>query len=218
MDILKRLIKKYRVVGNHYIIPVVPHELKYPSNLKEKKYLSIINKLLEITRQDPMTGLMHKEYYQQQRQPERTQIGLRDVYIMIDGDGLKKLNDEFGHEAGHAAILSIADGIKAAIRPSDSTVTRLGGDEFLVHVQNASLATGVAIAKRILESIKKQKITTHYKGDVKTKANLEGKTILASLGVGYSEANADKALYKAKEKGRGRVEFYVSQDDVVPLN
>lgn len=198
-----RFLKK--VLANHYEIPKIPNDLKFAKTLREKQYLEIINQLLAVVRADPMTGLTHKEHF---RSVDKS-VG---VYIMIDGDGLKKLNDKFGHEAGHAAILAISNGIKAATRRgTKEIVTRAGGDEFIVHVEDVSISTGVLIANRILESIRKQKISDFYKGNDRIKSELENQTLSASLGVGYTESDADKALYKAKEKGRNRVEFYTEK-------
>ena len=111
----------------HYIVPKVPDDLKYAKTSREKQYLEIINKLLTVVKSDPMTGLTHKEDF---RSKERGP----GIYIMIDGDGLKKMNDTYGHEAGHAAILALAQGIKVVLRKDTTmskrkeTVTRAGGD------------------------------------------------------------------------------------------
>ena len=104
---------------------------------------------------------------------------------------------------------------KSTLRPKDKITieraTRSGGDEFIVHVENVSIATGVAIATRILDSIRKQKISSHFQGDDSMKEKLGKIMLSASLGVGYTEKEADEAMYKAKQKGRNRVEFINKQ-------
>jgi diguanylate cyclase (GGDEF)-like protein len=194
----------------HYVLPKIPDELKFGKTDREKQYLAIINQLLAVVKSDPMTGLTHKEHF---RALEKSP----GVFIMIDGDGLKKLNDLYGHEAGHAAILALAKGIQSTVRKGVAvdqrkTITRAGGDEFIVHIEGVSIPTGVLIANRILESIRRQKISDHYTGEADTKAKLEQQPLTASLGVGYTEAESDRALYKAKERGRNRVEFYRPTD------
>jgi diguanylate cyclase (GGDEF)-like protein len=184
-----------------YQVPKLPDELKFAKTDREKQYLEIIKELMSVIKADPMTGLVHKEHF-------KSLPKTSGVYIMIDGDGLKKINDTHGHSAGHAAILAISDGIKAALRNKEaSSITRLGGDEFMIHLENVSMPTGIAIAKRVLESIQKQKISQHYTGPAEMKEKLDAIPLSASIGVGYDEESADEALYKAKKNGRNRVEF-----------
>jgi diguanylate cyclase (GGDEF)-like protein len=200
MSFVSIIRNKYKI-ESAYSIPKVPSELKFAQNAREKEYLNIINQMMAVMKQDPMTGLTHKEQFKSTEKP-------KGVYIMIDGDGLKKMNDTYGHAAGHAAILAISDGIKSVVRSKDNIqVTRAGGDEFIVYVPDVSIPTGISIAKRMLENIRKQKLSKHYQGD-EDKEKLDNITLTASFGVGYTEADADKALYMAKGKGRNRVEFY----------
>lgn len=136
MNMVKTLAVKYGVVSE-YTIPDLPDALKHAKTLREKQYLKIIEELLTKVKQDPMTGLQHKEHF-------RTQQHGPGVFIMVDADGLKKMNDTYGHEAGHAVILAVSAGIKATLRSKDkATVTppkadasRVGGDEFLVHIKH----------------------------------------------------------------------------------
>jgi len=189
------------ILAEFYSIPKVPDTLKHGKTEREKEYLKIINDLMSLVQADPMTGLIHKEHF---KSLEKSQ----GVYIMIDGDGLKAINDVHGHAAGHSAILAISDGIKAALRSKDdTTVTRAGGDEFIVHIEGISISAGVSVANRILDSIRKQKISTHYSGNKEVKDKLEKMKLTASLGVGHTEEEADKSLYDAKKKGRNRVEY-----------
>ena len=74
--------------------------------------------------------------------------------------------------------------------------------------KDISIATGVNIGKRIIENINKQKISEFYSGDEKIKKELDEIKLGASIGVGKTEDEADKALSTAKNKGRNRVDFY----------
>lgn len=197
-------MKKQADDEHKFKIPELPNELKQVTSLRDKAYLDYIKLLQQKLRQDFMTGLEHKEQFESS---EKTSAG---VFIYVDGDGLKKLNDSLGHEAGSTAIMALAQGIKGALRSRDNVqVARMGGDEFAVYVEDASMSTGVAIAKRILESINSQKLSDFYKGsDLKIKEVLSQLNMKASLGVGRTKEEADKALYEAKQKGRNRVEFF----------
>lgn len=105
---------------------------------------------------DAMTGLANRSLFidrlrnvvAQQRRQERT-AGV----LMIDMDGLKKINDTYGHRAGDAAITAFAQRLKACVRDSD-TVARLGGDEFGVVLMPVDLpAASSRLAQRIGTSI-----------------------------------------------------------------
>jgi diguanylate cyclase (GGDEF)-like protein len=196
-------------MGKNYEVPQLPLELKKPTTERERAYLDYIKNLIRQVEQDFLTGFLHKEEYSRRK----SDFG-PGVHIFIDGDGLKKINDSLGHAAGTAAILGITNGIKQALRGSDKvTISRPGGDEFVVFVEGASLSTGVQIAKRILAKIQEQSIASFYEeNDDVVKQKLKDWPLSASVGVGKTEQEADKAMYKAKQKGRGRVEFFTSDD------
>jgi len=96
---------------------------------------------------DVLTGLPNRallaDRWERSRARAQAAQGLRTFVLLCDVDGLKEVNDEFGHRAGDALIVEIARRLTAEVRPSD-TVARLGGDEFVVlvdavpaeHVQN----------------------------------------------------------------------------------
>jgi diguanylate cyclase (GGDEF)-like protein len=197
-------------MSKYYKVPQLPAELKKPTTEREKAYLDYIKGLVRQVQQDFMTGFLHKEEYSRRK----SDFGA-GVYIFIDGDGLKKINDSLGHAAGTAAILGISNGIKQALRGSDEVIiSRPGGDEFVIFVEGASVSTGVQIGKRILAKIQEQSIASFYEeDDEEVKQKLQDWPLNASVGVGKTEQEADKAMYKAKQKGRGRVEFFTSSKD-----
>jgi len=187
-----------------FIVPTIPNELRHATTEREKAYLSIIVDLIERLKRDFATGFEHRDQF------VGTEKNL-GAYLFIDGDGLKKINDQTGdHSAGDAAIKAIAAGISQALRSRDDVeIARMGGDEFAIHIKEVSLSTGFVIAKRILDSIRNQNISDYYKGsNPETKERLKDWPLSASIGVGRTQAEADGAMYKAKEKGRGRVEYF----------
>ena len=204
--IAKRIkLRKKSQVDHQYEIPKIPKQLLNTESKKDVEYLKYIKGLINQMSQDPMTGLYHKQHFQElEKEP--------GVFIYIDGDGIKKINDSFGHNAGHAAIEALARGIKNVMRNKDDVkITRFGGDEFVVHVKDISIATGVNIGKRILKSIQDQDVSKTFKGTKDIKEELSKMPLGASIGVGKTEAEADEALYKAKSKGRNRVEFFTKK-------
>lgn len=126
--------------------------------------------------------------------------------LFCDLDGLKQVNDVFGHEAGDRLITTVAERLTHAVRDED-LVARLGGDEFLVITERLETPRErVAFAERVLAS-------------VSTPLELAGTELHPGISVGVAVAgegehpievirNADAAMYKAKANGRGRWEVF----------
>jgi diguanylate cyclase (GGDEF)-like protein len=127
--------------------------------------------------------------------------------LFIDLDGLKTINDTFGHEGGDAAIQAVADALRVTTRQED-VVARIGGDEFIVACLGPSDRAGTS---RLAERIRQQVSATV--------TDVGGRRIevACSIGVAVSEPSdvsvdslmhrADQALYLAKADGRGRVRW-----------
>jgi two-component system cell cycle response regulator len=131
---------------------------------------------------------------------DNTPVGI----VLLDVDHFKKVNDEFGHEAGDSVLKEITKRLSASLREYDG-IGRYGGEEFLLVIPGCNLATTIRRANQIRESISTQPIQTL----------LGPLAITVSMGatVGESAANselllrrADMALYQAKHNGRNRVE------------
>jgi len=187
-----------------YEIPDLPDDLKFAKTDRERQYLDYINNLSSQVKKDFLTGFKHKSQFEAEQKDQ-------GIYIFIDGDRLKEINDSMGHAGGTAAILGIRQGILDAVRVSRQEsikISRYGGDEFVIFMENVPLSTGVIVAKRIEQSIRKQNLATFYKGDdPRIKRMLGNWQLTASIGVGKTEQEADQNMYRAKHKGRARVEF-----------
>jgi diguanylate cyclase (GGDEF)-like protein/PAS domain S-box-containing protein len=129
--------------------------------------------------------------------------------IVLDVDFFKQYNDRYGHGAGDACLRNVAKAMElAATRPRDM-VARIGGEEFAMILPETDADAARKIAERCLRLI----------GDLQVphEGSAIGSHVTASLGVGtvtpsaemkparFTEA-VDKALYKAKQNGRNRVE------------
>ena len=131
--------------------------------------------------------------------------------LMIDIDHFKDVNDTHGHPVGDKFLIHIAGCIVSAIRESDMAA-RFGGEEFVVLAPNASLAEARLLAQRIRETV------------ILTPLRLGPITVDNTVSIGVAEYDpepefgsniledmiekADKALYRAKECGRNRVESW----------
>lgn len=133
--------------------------------------------------------------------------------IMTDVDFFKSANDTYGHAVGDLVLKTIARVIKMQLRDYD-IAGRYGGEEFSIILPYTKLSEAQMVAERLRKAVEKTKIDISKVNSDVTEKNI-GVTI--SLGVAeYSPDDdentllqkADKALYKAKENGRNRVESY----------
>ncbi len=122
--------------------------------------------------------------------------------LIFDIDFFKKVNDEHGHAVCDQVLVTLANVVKPNLRTTDS-LTRLGGEEFVVLCPNATLSTATTLAERLRQLV--------------ARADFPGvKHVTVSIGVAQcrvAEAwddlfkRADKALYLAKAYGRNQVQI-----------
>jgi len=155
-------------------------------------------------RMDAMTGIYNKSTMQkviQEYLAESSPDSLHAV-MMIDTDNFKNVNDTLGHLFGDEVIKFVARTIKNTFRDSDY-VGRVGGDEFMVFMKN----TTKEVTEQRAQALNEQMCRKFEK---------DGKSIAISCSIGIAfypkdgvdyvslTANADDALYRAKEKGKNR--------------
>lgn len=116
--------------------------------------------------------------------------------LFVDLDGLKVLNDSFGHGAGDAALIHVAELLRAGVRQVD-TVARLGGDEFCILLDHADRAAACETASRLVDEVAADDFM------------LDGKALPLSVAIGITMiekgdsprdvmARADQAMYREK--------------------
>jgi diguanylate cyclase (GGDEF)-like protein len=127
--------------------------------------------------------------------------------LFLDVDHFKHINDSLGHAIGDQLLQSIAKRLVACVRNSD-TVSRHGGDEFVVLLSEVTRAGDAALtANKILAAVSRPHLIDHQELQV-----------TASVGIGvYPDdgadaetllKNADVALFQAKARGRGNQQFF----------
>ncbi len=130
------------------------------------------------------------------------------VVVFMDIDHYKRINDSFGHEVGDEVLREVARRLTASVREAD-TVSRFGGDEFMVLCEDvADGAATLAFVERIRTGllgpvdVGERRVPVSFSMGVATGGGDTERTAAELV------ADADAAMYRAKELGRGRVEMY----------
>lgn len=135
--------------------------------------------------------------------------------LYIDLDGFKQVNDTIGHQAGDELLIQAARRLGDSVRSGD-IAARLGGDEF------AALITGDGTRDRAAREFRIHEIADRLRIKLSEPYRIDGRDVrvAASIGVAFADPgispagllrNADLAMYRAKQAGKGRVELYAPQ-------
>jgi diguanylate cyclase (GGDEF)-like protein len=155
---------------------------------------------------DPLTALPNRLLFRERLSEELAKASAgasRGGLLYIDLDHFKRVNDGFGHGVGDQVLTIIAQRLSACVKDGD-LVARLGGDEFAVVLQQvADPAAASTIAARIAESLEAPVTLGIHQHRVSASI---GATLFPAHGTALDELvrNADSAMYRAKELGRGR--------------
>lgn len=155
---------------------------------------------------DPLTGLFNRRRFHDEFQNVLTlaeRYSQKGALVFIDLDHFKYVNDTNGHIAGDCYIKGVADALMHVLRASD-IIARVGGDEFAVVVREINAEQAIALAETFNSRLDRLDVAGIEKG-YKTSASI-GIALYPDHGNTVSEllANADIAMYQAKERGRGR--------------
>jgi diguanylate cyclase (GGDEF)-like protein len=155
---------------------------------------------------DPLTGLANRWAFETRlgdewRRSER--YGSHLSILLIDIDGLKRINDERGHSAGDQILRRVSEAVRASLRGPDCGA-RWGGDEFAVLAPNTPTAAAHSLAKRLLEQMTRQ-VGTDRPAPASIGVATFDPARKASLTPELLMREADAALYRAKTSGRHQV-------------
>jgi diguanylate cyclase (GGDEF)-like protein len=166
------------------------------------------DRLAQLATTDSLTGLFNARAFNERLHQE---LGRATRYqdplsvLIVDLDGLKRVNDQYGHEAGNAALRSVAAAIRSGLREID-VGARLGGDEFGVLAPRTDEGSAVVLAERL-----RALVSVRVKGAAGRGATISigVASLVPSRGARPTPialmAAADTALYQAKREGGDRV-------------
>ena len=159
-------------------------------------------KQLSIT--DPLTGLANRRHlmdFLQQAWQRSQRFASTFSVIMADIDFFKKINDQHGHEQGDVVLKAVATQMQAMARKVD-LVSRFGGEEFVIVLQEAPLSAAVEMAQRLRQAVCELQFEPMPQGVTCSYGVAQfatGQTVEQLL------KHADEALYQSKDDGRNRV-------------
>ncbi|MCL5022773.1 MAG: diguanylate cyclase [Nitrospirae bacterium] len=177
---------------------------------KNKQLEEMLEKVETLAITDSLTGLFNRRHFEQvlEREFSRSMRYHSSLTcLMADIDYFKKVNDAHGHRTGDELLKEMSGIIKNSCREID-TVSRWGGEEFIILLPQTKKESGLLFAARMLKVISEHRF-----------AGIAGNRMTVSIGVasvpepsidtGEKLINAsDVALYEAKRKGRDRAEAY----------
>jgi diguanylate cyclase (GGDEF)-like protein len=174
-------------------------------------------RLKQLGMTDPLTGLANRRYFDERLREETmraARYALPVACLFIDIDGFKQINDTHGHPTGDRALVLVAACVRQQVRLGD-TLARYGGEEFAALLQG-DLKDALVVAERVRQAVS----TLELLGEYGTRIGLT-----VSIGVSARTSKrrddpatlgntlideADRAMYKAKRKGRNRVQALTS--------
>ncbi|MEO5358847.1 MAG: diguanylate cyclase [Nitrospirota bacterium] len=192
-------------------------------NISQRKYYE--KQLQQLAHYDTVTSLPNRMLLLD-RLSVAIEFAIREKNMMavlfIDLDKFKSVNDTYGHETGDQLLKEVSKRLLSTVRDTD-TVSRIGGDEFIVLLTKiAGKENSGLIAGKIIESLSKPFIINGHDCRIGASIGIEVYPLTDQDGNSADVLikRADMAMYKAKELGRNRFEFYSSElaaDIVNPL-
>ena len=177
----------------------------YQDGLDESFHENLMSSALR----DPLTRLFNKRYFLDRLDSElkfakrhNTSVSL----LLLDIDHFKQVNDTFGHLAGDAVLINLANVLTRAVRNED-VVARFGGEELAVILRATPLDPALLLADRLRRTIEGM-VTPHGGRELRVTTSI-GAAEYPSAKVERIEElieAADRALYRAKGGGRNRVQ------------
>jgi diguanylate cyclase (GGDEF)-like protein len=178
----------------------------------------LLDQLRQAADHDGLTGLLNRRAFEQSMRAQLRAprlLGRSLVILWLDIDHFKAINDRHGHLAGDAVLQAFAATAQACCRQGD-LVGRMGGEEFALVVEVSDASGAAAVAERLRRAFAEQIVRWNHE------------PIRATVSIGACHLlrperatpdlvkRLDEALYRAKHKGRNRIEWLAEVEAVRP--
>lgn len=182
------------------------------SNRLSKEYITRISQqfeLEELNRQDGLTGLANRKYFDQSlslslKKHSRAQLPMS--LLFIDIDYFKKINDTYGHAAGDQVIIELANQLRMVFRRETDLVARIGGEEFAIILDNCAEEYAFYIAETMRKRIKDSEVLYDNQSlEITVSIGAISFIPTATTELEQVYKKADDNLYSAKRSGRDKV-------------
>jgi len=197
IDMTQRIVLGILVVLSYFILIVRSSKLIEKNNL-------IKDQLEKAARFDSLTGMRNRSFFLERATDEierARRYNSKLVMLMLDIDKFKQVNDTWGHQAGDSVLCKMSKTIEKQIRNTDIS-GRIGGEEFAILLPDTGISAGLEVAERIRQQACRINLETWTGGFSIGAVEWRG----GSESIEHLIKRADDYLYRAKEKGRNRVE------------
>lgn len=206
------LIARIRSHAKNYILQKERDTAFYALSQLKKQLEESNKKLQKLSMKDGLTGIANRRHFDETIEKCITEAHVNKTpltLILLDIDYFKLFNDNYGHQKGDECLKQVAELLeKACFNPND-TPARYGGEEFVVLLPLTSEQEATKVAMRFYDLLEAANIEHKY--------SAVADRITVSMGMATCCSNsfynvkeiieeADKALYRAKENGRNRIE------------
>ncbi|MEX1237025.1 MAG: DUF1631 family protein, partial [Pseudomonadales bacterium] len=176
------------------------------------------NQLTHQATHDELTGLINRKEFERQLQRVLGLTKRNDTHHLVaymDLDQFKVVNNAAGHEAGDKLLIQVARLLEDKLSEGSVVLSRLGGDEFGLLIENCEKESGISVIKQLADAIRALRF--EFEG--------HAYSLTVSCGVVYVDKDiesvtsilrgADSACFSAKDDGRDRIQVYEADDSVM---
>ncbi len=171
--------------------------------------LRVVRQLRHLSDHDVLTGVLNRRGFENLLSLEGERLAryqLPFAVLSVDIDHFKQVNDQFGHDAGDKVLASVAQTLASGLRDVDR-IGRMGGEEFCVLLPHTDEAGASGAAQRLIAQVRQR---LHGQGTQTVNVTVSvGVAVALDPKEGRAELmrRLDRALYRAKEAGRDRIEM-----------